>query len=150
MIGLCDTTDFMYPLKADIYYPIVDQGPYGNVQKTWVMDKTISCSFAPAGTAWAEEVKPNVKINLEMNLIGRTKSDLRISSMESKDSIVNIIITNIRTAHDAPIYLETAGPRSGRSTIFEVASNEPIVGPFGDIEYYKVVIRRSENQATDL
>jgi hypothetical protein len=150
MIDPCSATDFMYPLKADIYYPIVEQGAYGNVQKTWVMDRTIACSFAPVGTAGAEEVKPNAKINIEMNLLGRTKSDLRISSMESKDSIVNVIITNIRTAHDAPVYLETAGPRAGRSTIFEVASNEPIVGPFGSIEYYKVVVRRSENQATDL
>jgi hypothetical protein len=150
MINLCHTTDFLYPLKADVYYPIVDQGAYGNLQKTWVMDRTISCNFSPAGTAWAEEVKPNAKINIEMNLIGRTKNDLRISSLKSKDSIVNIVITNIRTADNFPIYLETAGPRSGQSTIFEVASNEPIVNPFGNIEYYKVVIRRSENQATDL
>lgn len=150
MINLCDNTDFLYPLKADVYYPIVEQGAYGNVQKTWVMDRTISCNFAPAGTAWAEEVKPNPKINMEMNLLGRTKNDLRISSIKSKDSIVNVVLTNIRTAHDVPIYLETSGPRSGQSTIFEIASNEPIINPFGDVEYYKVVIRRSENQANDL
>lgn len=150
MMGLCDTTDFMYPLKADIYYPIVEQGAYGDVKKTWVIDRTVACSFAPAGTAFAEDVKPNAKISVEMNLIGRTKNDLRISSLQSKDSVVNVIITNIRTSHDAPVYVETSGPRSGRSTIFEIASNDPIVGPFGEIEYYRVVIRRSENQATDL
>lgn len=150
MLDLCDNTDFMYPLKADIYYPIVEQGPYGNVQKTWVADRTVSCNFAPAGTAWGEEVKPNPKINMEVILLGRVKSDLRISSSNAKDSIVNVVITNIRTRNDQPIYVETAGPRSGRSTIFEIASNEPIINPFGDIDYYKVVIRRSENQATDL
>jgi hypothetical protein len=26
----------------------------------------------------------------------------------------------------------------------------PMVGPFGKVEYYKVILRRSENQATDL
>jgi hypothetical protein len=150
MIDLCDTTDFMYPLKADIYYPIVEQGAYGNVQKTWVIDRTIACNFAPAGTAWAEEVKPNPLINVETVLIGRSRDDLRISSRDAKDSIVNVIVTNIRTANEVPVYLETAGPRSGKSTIFEVAANEPIVGPFGNIDYYKLVIRRSENQATDL
>jgi len=146
---LCDS-EFLYPLKADVYYPIVEQGAYGNVQKTWIVDRTIACNFAPAGSASSEDVKPNPKINIEMSLLGRTRDDLRISSMDAKDSIVNIIITNIRTASDVPVYVETAGPRSGKSTIFEVASNEPIVGPFGSIEYYKVVIRRSENQATDL
>lgn len=150
MFSLCHTTDFMYPLKADIYYPIVEQGAYGNVQKTWVMDRTISCNFSPAGSASSEEVKPNPFINIDMSLIGRTKDDLRISSLNSKDSIVNVILTNIRTFSDSPVYVETAGPRSGKSTIFEIASNEPILGPFGSIEYYRVVIRRSENQATDL
>lgn len=146
----CDTTDFIFPLKADVYYPIVQQGAYGNLVKQWVLDKTIVCNFSPAGTADAEEVKPNVKINIESVLIGRVKEDLRISSRESRESIVNIILTNIRTADDQIIYLETAGPRSGKSTIFEIASNEPIVGAFNRIEYYKLIVRRSENQATDL
>jgi hypothetical protein len=147
---ICETTDFIYPLKADIYYPIVEQQAYGNLKKTWVLDRTFACSFAQAGTADAEDVKPNVKINQESLLIGRSKTDLRISSHESKESITNIIITNIRTAHDSPIYLETAGPRSGKSTIFEIATQEPVVGPFGSIEYYKLIVRRSENQASDL
>ncbi len=150
MINLCNTTDFMYPLKADVYYPVVEQGAYGNVQKTWVVDRTIVCNFAPAGTAWGEEVKPNPLINIDSILLGRVVDDLRISSLDAKDSITNIILTNIRTRNDQPIYVETAGTRAGRSTIFEIASSEPILNPFGDIEYYKVVIRRSENQATDL
>ena len=150
MFSMCHTTDFMYPLKADVYYPIVEQGAYGNVQKTWVMDRSIVCNFAPAGTAWGEEVKPNPMINMEMILLGRVTDDLRISSSNAKDSVVNIIITNIRDRNDQPIYIETAGSRSGKSTLFEIASNEPIIGPFGSIDYYKVVIRRSENQATDL
>ena len=150
MKDICQTTDFLYPLKADIYYPIVDQGVYGNVAKQWILDKTIMCNFSPAGTAWGEEVKPDPKINIDVLLIGRTKNDLRISSQDSRQSITNIVITNIRNHTDLPIYLETSGPRSGRSTIFEIASNEPIVGPFGDIDYYKLIVRRSENQASDL
>jgi len=146
----CSDTDFLYPLKADIYYPIVEQGAYGNITKKWVLDRTIECNFAPAGSASSEEVKPNAKINIDVSLLGRTKNDLRISSQKSRESITNIVITNIRTHSDIPVYLETAGPRSGRSTIFEIASNEPIVGPFGDIEFYKLVVRRSENQASDL
>lgn len=150
MKDICQQTDFLYPLKADIFYPIVEQGAYGNLNKQWVLDRTITCNFAPAGSASSEEVKPNAKIDIKSTLIGRTKTDLRISSNESRESVVNVIITNIRTASDTSIYLETAGLRSGKSTLFEIASNEPIVGPFGEVEYYKLVIRRSENQATDL
>jgi len=150
MIDSCLETDFLYPLKADVFYPIVEQGAYGNVQKKWVLDRVITCSFAPVGTAGQEEVKPNPKINLDVNLLGRTKNDVRIGSSYSRESITNVVITNIRTHSETPVYLETAGPRSGRSTIFEIASNEPIVGPFGEVEYYKLVVRRSENQASDL
>lgn len=147
---LCEATDFMYPLTADIYYPIVEQGAYGNLTKQWVLDRTIVCNFSPAGNSYAEEVKPNVKINFELMLIGRTKTDPRISTRDNKESIVNVIITNIKSSNQESVYLETAGPRIGKPTIFEIASSEPILGPFGNIEYYKLIIKRSENQATDL
>lgn len=146
----CESTDFIYPMLADIYYPIVEQGAYGNLKKQWVLDRTIACNFAPAGAAAGEEVKPNVNITKESILLGRTKTDVRISEANSRNSITNIVITNIRTPRQEDIYLETSGPRDGRSTIYEIASNEAIVGPFGNIEYYKVVLRRSENQASDL
>jgi hypothetical protein len=60
------------------------------------------------------------------------------------------LITNIRTATEESVYLETSGQRDGRSTIYEIGTNEAIVGPFGNIEYYRIVLRRSENQASDL
>jgi hypothetical protein len=149
-MGCGTNSDFMFPLEADIYYPIVEQQAYGGVQKTWILDRTISCSFAPAGTAWGEEVKPNVNITQNSILFGRVREDIRKSSRDSSNSIVNVIVTNIRDRNCNPVYLETAGIRSGKSTIFELATNEPIVGPFGSVEYYKLVIRRSENQAADV
>lgn len=146
----CETTDFMYPMLVDVYYPIVDQGAYGNLKKQWVLDRSIACSFAPAGVAAGEEVKPNVNISKENILLGRTKTDVRISYTNSRNSITNVILTNMRTEQQKNIHMETSGPRDGKSTLYEIASSEAIVGPFGDIDHYKVVIRRSENQASDL
>jgi hypothetical protein len=73
-----------------------------------------------------------------------------MSSLEAKNSITNVIVTNIRDQNGSEIYLETSGPRSGKSTIFEIATQDPFVGPFGSTEYYKLIIRRSENQAVDV
>lgn len=146
----CESTDFIYPMLADIYYPIVDQGAYGNVKKQWILDRSIACNFAPTGSAASEEVKANVNITKESILLGRTKTDVRISGSNNRNSITNIVITNIRTPQQEDIYSETSGPRDGRSTIYEIASNEAIVGPFGNVEYYRVVLRRSENQASDI
>ena len=145
----CEDTDFMYPMKADVYYPIVEQGAYGNVTKTWIFNKTVVCNFSKDGTV-EEEVKPNVNITLKKVLTGRTKKDIRISQENNADSITNVIITNIRTRTDVPLYIETSGIRAGKSTIYEIESQSPIIGPFGDPEYYALAIRRSENQSSDI
>ena len=145
----CEDTDFMYPMKADVYYPIVEQGAYGNVQKTWVFNKTVVCNFSKDGTV-DEEVKPNVNITLKKVLMGRTKRDIRFSQENNTEAITNVVITNIRTRTDVPLYIETSGVRAGKSTIYEIESQSPIIGPFGDPEYYALAIRRSENQASDI
>ena len=145
----CEDTDFMYPMKADVYYPIVEQGAYGNVTKTWIFNKTIICNFSKDGTV-DEEVKPNVNITLKKVLMGRTKKDIRFSQENNADAITNVVITNIRTKTDVPLYIETSGVRAGKSTIYEIESQSPIIGPFGDPDYYALAIRRSENQASDI
>lgn len=147
---LCESTDFIYPLLADVYYPVVEQGAYGNVKKQWILDRSVACNFASFGRAGKEEVAPNVNITKDNVLLGRVRTDLRFGKGNSRNAVTNVIITNIRTAQDEPIYIETAGPRDGRSTLYEIATTEPIVGPFGGVEYHKVVLRRSENQASDL
>jgi len=147
---ICEEPDFMFPLIVDIYYPITEQGTYGNVKKTWILDKTISANFNSEGSATKEEITANVNITQKALLVGRVKTDVRISSLDSPHSITNIILTNIRDRNCNDIYKETSGPRSGKSTIFEIATQDPFVGPFGGLEYYNLVIRRSENQAVDI
>jgi hypothetical protein len=147
---ICETTDFMYPMLADIFYPIVEQGAFGNVEKQWILDKTIAGNFNPTGQAFKEEVKPNVAIVKDFILIGRVKTDIRVSSQDANNAITNVIVSNIRDKNGKPIYLETSGPRVGKSTIFEIATLEPQIGPFGDADFYKLLLRRSENQAANL
>jgi len=138
--------DFLYPMKADIYYPIITQNQYGQANKNWVFDRTVTCNATPVGGAGTEEIKPEVFLQYKDKLVARTKSDLRISSSEQLNAETNILITNIRSSNDLLIYKETAGPRAGKGTIYEVGTLEPFTGPFNDIEYYKMLWRRSENQ----
>ena len=147
---ICETPTVIFPMQADIYYPIVEQSAYGNVTKTWILDKTIVGNFSPAGSSTKEEIVPNVNITQDKLVLGRIKSDLRISSNDNMSSITNIIVTNIRDRVSNEIYLETSGPRVGKSTIFEVATQEPHIGPFGTVDFYKLILRRSENQAVDV
>lgn len=147
---ICETTDFTYPLLADIYYPIVETGAYGNLKKQWVLDKTVACFFNVGGSKFKEDIGTEANIIIDTALIGRLRSNPAISSTESLYSTTNIIVTNIRGNDGILIHSESSGPRSGNSTLFEIATLVPIVGPFGKTEYYKVILRRSENQAVDL
>jgi hypothetical protein len=142
----CPTTDFIYPMKADIYFPIISQGEYGQPKKDWVYDRTIICNATSIGGAGEEEIKPEMFLQYKDKLVARTKFDPRVSTNSSTNAITNILITNIRTADDIVIYKETAGTRIGRSTIYEVATVEPFIGPFGTTEYFKMLWRRTENQ----
>jgi len=146
----CEGKDFMFPMQVDVFYPIVDQGAYGNIKKQWILNKVVACHFTTAGLKAKEEVVPNINITQDTLIIGRVKSDIRISNLDDQNSLTNIILTNIQDKQCNNIYIETSGIRAGKSTIFEVASQEPFVGPFGNIEHYKLVLRRSENQAVDI
>jgi hypothetical protein len=147
-----DSTDIIFPMKADIYYAIAEATAYGNVSKTWVLDKTVACSFTqPNLTATtSKQITPDPNMKFRNILEGRVKNDLRISKRDSSNAITNVIITNIRDKNDNHIYLETSGVRAGKSTIFEVSSQNPFLNPFGDIEHYTVTILRSENQGVDV
>lgn len=148
--AVSEKTDFTFPMCMDIFYPVVEQGALGNVKKQWIHDRTVACSLAAAGLAFKEEVIPNIQIKQELIILGRLRTDIRVSARDSNNAITNVVVTNVTDRSGKSIYNETSGPRAGKSTIFEVATVEPYVGPFGSVEYFKVVLRRSENQAVDL
>jgi hypothetical protein len=143
----CEATDFIYPMMADLYYATIEQNEYGQPKKSWIYDRTIVCNATPAGGAATEEIKPEIFLQNNGKLIARVKSDPRISSQQVNNSMTNILVTNIKNASGEVIYKETTGPRSGRATIYEFATVEPFIGPFGDIQYYKLLWRRAENQS---
>jgi len=143
----CDSNDYLYPMRADLYYATIEQNEYGQPKKSWVYDRSISCNATPLGGASKEEIKPEIFLQNNGQLIARTKNDPRISSQQYGNSMTNVLLTNIRNKSDVAIYKETSGPRSGKATIYEFGTLEPFVGPFGDIEYYKLLLRRSENQS---
>jgi hypothetical protein len=133
-------------MMADIYYPVISQTDYGQASKKWVLDRTIILNATPVGGAGQEDIKPEIFLQYENKLVSRVKEDPRISTSNGSNAITNILIANIRNAQEVLIYKETAGVRAGRGTIYELGTVEPFTGPFGSIEYYKMLLRRAENQ----
>lgn len=146
----CEPMGFLFPMQADVYYPQVAQTAYGALSKEWNLDRTIACSMTPAGAALKEELQAKVDLTQDSLLVGRSKTDLRFSSLGEGHGLTDIVITNIKNSDGIELYVETSGPRDGKSTIFEIATTQPYLGPFGKIEYYRLVLRRSENQGTEV
>jgi hypothetical protein len=147
VLDKCETADIYFPLLADIYYPMITQGQYNEVKKEWVFDRTIAISAVPYSRKGMGEITPQVFLQYKDTLITRTKRDIRVTSNESNEALTNILLTNIRNVSGTIIYQETAGPRNGKGTMYEIASFDAHVEPYGDIDYYSMTIRRSENQA---
>ena len=146
---LCEDTNYLYPMVADIYHAIAEQDIYGKITKQWIFDRTVGISLTPAGSAMKEDIKPEPFVKYGNELVGRTNSDLRKSSNGNNNPITNVLITNVRSKENILIYEETSGQRAGRGTIYEIASQEPFLGPFGNIDYYRLTVRRADNQGVD-
>jgi hypothetical protein len=147
----CETsTDFMFPLTMDIYYPIVTKEGYGELKRNWVYDRTVACYLTTPTSKTKEDILPEAKIVFDTSIVGRTRSDITVSSRGDYNSLTNIMLTNIKDRNGSMIYNESSGPRVGLATVFEVATFVPVVGPMGVTDFYKLVLRRSENQAVDV
>jgi hypothetical protein len=133
---------------ADIYYAISSQGSFGEIKKEWLLDRTIACNAVPSTRKNIEELDPKMISQLNNKLSVRSLTDLRTSSLDKNYAITDILITNVRDRHGNMIYKETAGIRSGKGTIYEIATIQPFVGPFGNVESYQMVWRRTDSQAS--
>ena len=145
---ICEPNDFLHPMCADVYYSITTQGSFGEIKKEWLLDRTIACNAAPFGRKGLEELDPKMVTQLNNKLNARSLTDLRTSSLEKSYGITDILVTNIRDKHENLIYKETSGIRAGKGTIYEIATVQPFVGPFGNVESYQMVWRRTDSQAS--
>jgi hypothetical protein len=146
----CDTNNAFFSMQADIFYSLNDQSAYGNVLQNWFYGQTVICDFTYAGGKFKEEVLPNVLISQDSLLLGRAKKDFRTSSEGEVFDFTNIAVTNIRDKHCNELYTEDGGPRQGKSTVFEIVTFKPFINPFGVIEHYTIILKRSENQGYDI
>lgn len=148
----CDSTDLYFPMLADVYYPNIIQGKYGEIKKEWSFDRTIALHAEPYSRKGMGEISPAVFLQYKDLLIARTRYDIRLPSYSGSvsEALTNIMITNIRNTTGQQLHLETAGPRSGNGTLYEIASYDAHYAPYGNIDYYAFSLRRSENQVLTL
>jgi hypothetical protein len=130
-------------MTLDIYYATSAQDKFGKKNKTWNFDSALKCYIETVGS----EDDSKTFFEYKDKLIGRTKVDPRKSSAGQYYPITDIAITNIRdTKTSAEFYIETAGQKSGESSIYELSAVEPYVNPWNEIEYYRVFLTKMDAQ----
>lgn len=135
--------DLQFSMDLDFYYATTVQDKYGVEQKTWVKDQTLSGYVESVGS----EDRSKTFFEYRGKLIGRTKKDPRISSAGTYYAMTSILITDIKDSCSGnKFYIESAGPRVGKSTIYEISAIEPFINPFNEIEYYRIFLNRTDSQ----
>lgn len=138
-------------MKCDVYYAAETQDQYGKIQKKWTYDMTEDCSFYTLGdTSNNDNFNYDDKkfYRMETMLYGRVKTDIRQASDGLYYPPSHILITNIRGANcnDDVFFYETNGDFVGKPTVFEIKMVQPFIGPFSNVEYFKIQLERSDTQ----
>ena len=130
-------------MNLDMYYSTESQDSFGVQNKTWTLDQTLLGHAEVLGAVNKDGLKNNTFFEYEGKLIGRTQKDPRVSLEGIYYPITSILITNIQDISNGTIfYIES----DGDPTIYEVMAAEPYVNPWNEIEYYKILLNRSDRQ----
>jgi hypothetical protein len=130
-------------MSFDLYYSKGKQDKYGRINKEWSFDQSLK------GFAEIVETEDKSKTFFEYHgkLTARTLKDPRNSIRGFQYPITDIIVTDIKDIKtQREFYIETYGERNGMSTLYEISAIEPYVGPFNEIEYWRLFLNRMDAQ----
>lgn len=148
LLSLSCSNNFVFSMLCDVYYATESQDKYGQVVKSWVPDASLPCTFyTPPTTVKSDEFRftDNKFYSMESTLIGRIGPEIKVSAYP----LSNLLITSIRTNSCESELLYSEKSVAGYETVptvFDVRMLQPHVGVFNKIEYYRVVLERSDRQ----
>lgn len=140
-----------FQMECDLYYATESQDKYGKIEKRWEFDMIEKCSFYTLGDKSNDDnftFDDGRFFKLETMLYGRFATDPRQDSSGLYHPLSHILVHNIRggTCSTESFWVETNGDYVGKPTVFEIKTCQPFVGPFNNIEYWKIQLERSDRQ----
>jgi len=146
--------DILYPMTADIYYSVEVQSEYGNMTRTWQLDRKVDCSAISAVTGLLDaELKVRDKsFNYDSSIFFRTNEDIRKKSDGKYYPITATAVTNFRDPNGDPVWINSENLKTKAETVktkYEVKTIVPSFDMFHNIGMYRVFLTRSANQKWD-
>ncbi len=132
--------------QGDVTVGSVGQNIYGEEIKVWGMDRTQKNAYWNVmGTVNLQDLTADREFEYKKRLNGRFMGDTdpRVGSKGQYHPISDILITNVKdTASGKQLHTN----EDGSPIIFEVMSVDPFINPWNEIEYYKILLERADNQ----
>ena len=136
-----------YPLQMDVYYSTTIQNQLGEIEHVWTYDRSIPCRVASNTNYKDQNVFPEQRMRILDQINAQITEDIRIDSLGGMHALTDILVTNIVAGCGGVVYKETAGERAGDTTVYELIGYMPHVDLFNNIDYVKIVLNRTDEQA---
>lgn len=152
-MGLLDgnALDPFLTMLCDVYYATETQDKFGALVKTWTFDRSVKSELYMLDKIsdrnnFTFDDPEFYRINNMLR--GRAQEDIRKDKTGIYHPLSHILVTNARTTGcaGASIYVSTNGDTVGKPIIYAVSTCNPFAGIFGTVEYYKVTLKRADNQ----
>lgn len=133
----------LFTVTAEIYSQETSQDQNtGEINRRWVLNKTISCSISPIRESGGSATSDNKYFSKEY-----------IEELETKMLTFERLskrwrVTKIVNERGESLYKEIDRV-SDPDTVFEVYASHPIINIFGDVQYYENHLRRVQVQNND-
>lgn len=148
MFGCLDSV--IFPFTASVYYVVVDQDDYGIEHETWIYDRDIKFMAQSVGdNSYRQDLSTGMFVKVDEGLTGRVIEDIRVSTSGMTFGMNEVAITNIVNEYGEQMYMEYAGDREGKPTVFEIKTIAPSFDPFGHRDYFKIIMTRMQDQTGD-
>ena len=150
-MGILDSTNMLFRMLCDVYYATEEQDKFGAMVKTWTKDREVSCELYMIDKIsdrnnFTFDDPEFYRIN---NLLrGRAVEDIRKDALGIYHPLSHIVVTNVRTGKPVEdnVFVMTNGDYIGKPIVYAVSTCNPYGGAFGTTEFYKVSLKRADDQ----
>lgn len=132
----------LYSNEMRVYYAVQSQDDYGRITRSWEFDRTERGLIRQSQRLMYQVSEQNTWNDI---LEGVSEEDLRIDSEGVLYAPSEVLITFV-----TPRLIDTAGPRRGLNTTYELRGSHPVEDAFGVVVHFDIQLARSGDQSVVL
>jgi len=140
---LSGMSELFYPMSADIYYATQTQNDFGEMVRSWTLDRTIKCSAIKPTIRTPNFIDTTTNFEYDILINFRTNEDIQISNNNDTYKVTEILISNIKDTSGNVVWKEDAS----NPTLFEIRAVEPMLDISNSVMGHKIMCIRADNQS---